>query len=59
MTLAERLAKAQQQRQQIEDQIRAYEAEIQRLAPQLWAIKGQEALLIDLCQTETEPPYAE
>ncbi len=55
MTLTERLAQTQAQRQQIEEQIRAYEAEIQRLAPQLWAVRGQEALLIELCQTEEQP----
>ncbi len=55
MTLTERLAQAQQQRQQIEDQIAAYEQEIRRLTPQLWAVRGQEALLIELCQTEEQP----
>lgn len=50
MNLIERLAQAQNQRQQIEQNIRAYEQEIQRLAPQLWAVQGRESLLIELVQ---------
>lgn len=52
MNLTERLAQAQSQRQQIEQAIRAYEQEIQRLAPQLWAVQGRESLLIEMVQEE-------
>ena len=52
MTLAERLAQAQAQERQIQQQITAYEQEIQRLAPQLWAVRGRVSLLIEMTEEE-------
>jgi septal ring factor EnvC (AmiA/AmiB activator) len=58
LSIPERLTQAQSTQKQIEAQIDAYNAEIQRLAPQLWAIRGQVALLIELNQeTPNEVPH--
>ena len=50
MTLTDRLEQAQAQQRQIEQTITAYQQEIERLAPQLWGVKGRVSLLIEMIQ---------
>jgi len=52
MNLIERLAQAQAQERQIQQQIAAYQQEIERLAPQLWGVKGRVSLLMEMVQEE-------
>jgi len=52
--LTDRLTQAQTQEQQIEQQINAYRQEIERWAQQLWAVRGQIALLRELVEEEKQ-----
>lgn len=53
MTIPERLVQAQEQERQIAEQITAYQREIDRLTPHLWAVRGQVGLLMELSQEGT------
>lgn len=59
MTLTDRLAQAQAQQRQIEQTIAAYQQELERLAPQLWGVKGRVSLLIEMIQEgDSDAPSA-